>query len=188
MSTIQPLPSSATTSFDATSPVVDAGDLGAEIAALAIRTGDAERSTAHAQRNLDEAAQSRADDAQVQAMHDEASSMRTQAWVSGAVGVAGACVAAGCATTGVSSTWGVVGSDVSSASGKMVDGLFGAAQHDEEASAAQDKAAADRAASDAKNASDAANDAGATVQAALDFARGYVVTEAQTQSAALHRA
>jgi hypothetical protein len=79
-------------------------------------------------------------------------------------------------------------SDLTTAGGKLTDGLFGASQHDDEASAAQDKAAADRYASDAKDASDAANSADATVSNALDFARSYVATEAQTQAAALHRA
>ena|ERR1019366_3313444 len=189
MSSIQSVQSSAV-SYDATSPVIDGGDLGAEMAALEIKNGDAERSMEHTQRSLDEAAQRQADAAQVQSMHDEASSMRTGAWLNGAIGVAaaGASVFIPAAATGGPSTGGMAASDLTTAGGKLTDGLFGASQHDDEASAAQDKAAADRYASDAKDASDAANSADATVSNALDFARSYVATEAQTQAAALHRA
>jgi hypothetical protein len=189
MSSIQSVQSSAT-AYDATSPVIDGGDLGAEMAALEIRNGDAERSMEHTQRSIDEAAQQAADAAQVQSMHDEASSMRTGAWVSGAIGIAaaGASVLIPAAATGGPSTWGMAASDLGTAGGKLTDGLFSAAEHGDEANAAQDKAASDRYASDAKDASDAASGADATVSNALDFARSYVATEAQTQAAALHRA
>jgi hypothetical protein len=189
MSAIQPLQSSATT-FDVASPFVDGGDLGAEIAALAIQNGNTQRATAHAQRAIDEADQERADAAQVQAIHSEASSMRAQAWVDGGIGVAAAFGDAFIprAPTGGPSGWGAASTDLTAAATKMVDGFFAAAQHDDEADAASDKAAADRFANDAKDASDAANDATATINTALDFARSYVATEAQTQAAALHRA
>jgi hypothetical protein len=189
MSSIQSVQSSAAP-YDATSPVMDGGDLGAELAELEIKNGDAERSIDHTQRSVDEAAQQAADAAQVQNMHDEASSMVVGAWVNGAIGVAaaGASVLVPPAATGGPSTWGMAASDLGTAGGKLTDGLFGAAEHRDEADAAQDKAASDRYASDAKDAADAATSADATVSTALDFARSYVATEAQTQAAALHRA
>jgi len=123
-------------------------------------------------------------------MHDEASSMVAGAWLNGAIGVAaaGASVLIPAAATGGPSTWGMAASDLGTAGGKATDGLFGAAEHRDEADAAQDKAASDRYAKDAKDAADAASSADATVSSALDFARSYVATEAQTQAAALHRA
>jgi hypothetical protein len=189
MSSIQSVQSSAAP-YDATSPVMDGGDLGAELAELEIKNGDAERSIDHTQRSVDEAAQQAADAAQVQSMHDEASSMVVGAWVNGVIGVAaaGATVLIPPAATGGPSTWGMAASDLGTAGGKLADGLFGAAEHRDEADAAQDKAASDRYASDAKDAADAATSADATVSTALDFARSYVATEAQTQAAALHRA
>jgi hypothetical protein len=207
MSSIQALQSSTTT-FDPSDPddpmsaTVDAGDIGAEVAALAIKNGNSERTSAHEQRGLDEAEQQNADNEQVQDMRDEASSMRTQAWVDGGIGLVGAAasvvvpmVAAGPAATGAAAStgataadWGAASTAGTTAAGKMVDGFFSAAQHGDEANAAQDKAAADRFASDASDAATAAGDANATVSNALDFARSYVTTEASTQAAALHRA
>jgi hypothetical protein len=171
-------------------PLVDSGDLGAELAAVEIQTGDTERSAEHAQRSLDEVAEEQADEAQVQQMHDEASSMRTEAWVNGGIGVVEAVAGFGFqpSPTGTPTTWGAASTAVTTGAEKLADGLFSASQHDDEANAAGDKAAADRYASDAKDASDAANDATSFVSNALDFARSYVATEAQTQAAALHRA
>ena len=58
------------------SSLVCDGDPGEEMAALAVENGEAERTAAHQERETEEAAQTQADAAQVQAMHDEACSLR----------------------------------------------------------------------------------------------------------------
>jgi hypothetical protein len=206
MSAIPAIPSTAPT-YD-TSPAPDlpplaGGDIGAEVAALNVEVGNSERTNAHDQREADEANQQTADNQQVQALHDEASSIRTQAWIDGAIGVAEACatVAIGVSAANAASTAGGAANAASgynSATGastaiftgvnKVFDGLCGAGQKDDEANAAADKAAADRYAADAQDASQDATDADSFVNASLDFVRGYEATVAATQTAALHRA
>lgn len=180
----------AATLLDAPTGVLDGGDMGAEMAALAVKNGEAERATAHDERSVQEAAAERADDEQVQAMRSEASSMRSEGWFDATVGVASACVAIGFAPAqgATESADAIAGAHVIDGAGKLGDGFFKAGQHDNEADAARDKAAADRAESAARDVADAATDANASISAALDFDRTYVSLEAQTQSAALHRA
>jgi hypothetical protein len=195
MSAIPAIPPT-TASYDPTidsDPIV-CGDLGEEVAALDIELGNSERTEAHDQRSVDEVAQENDDNQQVQEIHDEASSLRTQAWVDGAIGVgeAGASVAIGLSYGSQASpaAAGVQGGSTALFTGanKVVDGLFGASQKDDEANAAADKASADRFQADAQDASQDATDAGGFVNAALDFARTYEATVASTQAAALHRA
>jgi hypothetical protein len=154
------------------------GDLGAEVAALSIQNGQDERTTAHIERDNEEAAEAAADAAQVQAMHDEASSLRTQGWVDGAMAVGTAvlkayCPAAGAAADGCT---------------KVADGALSAAQKDHEAEATGSKAASDQAQTAVKDADETATSATSTINAALDFYRGYAAAESAAQQAALHRA
>jgi len=156
--------------------LVVSGDPGAEIAVLALRTGVAERHATRAMRDAEEAVAEHEADAQVQAMHDKASSMRTQAWFDAGMTVAeqavGAKSTAGCAL---------------SAGQKLGDGMFAAGQQDDDASARAHEAAADHANRAAKSAEDALADANDCIKAALQFYGEYVSTRAQTLIAALHR-
>jgi hypothetical protein len=154
------------------------GDLGAEIAALAVQNGDAERTTSHAARDAEEQAEAQHDAAEVQAMRDEASSMRMEGVFDAATAVGTGCVKAECPSAAF----------VCEAYGKLGDGVWHAAQHTDEANAAGQRAAADQAKSAAQNQGEAAADADAYVKAAFDFYREYTSTAAQTQSAAIHRA
>jgi hypothetical protein len=176
-------------------------DPGEMIATLAIESGEAERTAAHQQRGAEEAAEAQAEAAQVQAMHDEASSLRAQGIFDAATAVAGAVIGVSCASASAgqeacscqatgdkASPWGIVGGHLSDGVEKLGDGFWKASQHDDEASAAADKASADQHADAAKDASDAVADANAGIGAALDFDRNYTSMEAQTQLAALHRA
>ncbi len=158
--------------------IATSGDFGAEIASLAVQDGDAEVTTEQEARDLGEQAQARADAAQVQAMHDEATSMRAEGVFDAVTAVGTGCLKAYCPGA----------SFVAEAAGKVGDGLWHAAQHDDEAAAAAQKASSDQAKSAAQDDAEAASDAKAYVKAGLDFYREYVSTEAQTQSAALHRA
>jgi hypothetical protein len=185
--------------LETASSLVCDGDPGEEMAALMVENGEAERTAAHQERETEEAAQQQADAAQVQAMHDEASSLRGQGVFDAATAVVGACIDVACpvATAGAGATSaasagavteGLVARHATDGVEKLGDGLWKAAQHDDEANAAADKASADQHASAAKDASDAASDANATLAAALDFDRNYTSIEAQTQLATLHRA
>jgi hypothetical protein len=153
-------------------------DLGGQVAALAIENGDAERTTAHVERDAEEHAEAAADAAQVQAMHDEASKMRTQGWFDGGMAVGTAVLRAYCPAA----------SAVTEGGTKIGDACFQASQHDDEATAAAQKAASDQAQTAVKDASDTVTDADANISTALDFYRTYTATEAATQQAALHHA
>jgi len=162
------------------------GDPGEEMAALAVETGEAERTNAHQEREAEEAAEAQANAATVQAMHDEASSMRAQGFFDAATSVAGAVVAVACPTS--AATAGQVAGHLVDGGGKLGDGFFHAAQHDDEASAAANKASATQDEDAAKDAAERAADANATISAAVEFDRSYTGVEAQAQLAALHRA
>jgi hypothetical protein len=165
-------------SDDAPIGTSSSGDLGAEVASLAVEDGETERTTSHEERDAEEQAMAQHDAAQVGAMRDEASSMRTEGLFDAAAGVGEACVKVACPDA----------VPIADGLAKLGDGVWHAAQHDDEATAAAQKAAADQAQSAAQNDAEAGNDASDYVKAALDFYRGYVATEGQTQSAALHRA
>jgi hypothetical protein len=170
--------------------IVCDGDPGEEMAALAVENGENERTTAHLDRQAQEQAETQADNAQVQAMRDEASSLRAQGVFDAATSVVGACLAVACppAASGAPSVGGLVGGHLSDGVEKLGDGLYKAGQHDDEASAAAAKASADQHSNAAKDASDSVSDADATISTALDFDRNCTSTESQTQLAALHRA
>ncbi len=193
MEAIQSAQSGAATSpggYVDTSSLVCNGDPGEEMAVIAVENGEAERTVAHQERNVEEAEAAQADAAQVQAMHDEASSLRAQGWFDAGTAVVGACIAVACppAASGAPTVQGLVTGHLSDGVEKLGDGYWKAAQHDDEARATADKATATQHENAAKDAADAAGDANANVGAALDFDRNYTSTEAQTQLAALHRA
>jgi hypothetical protein len=154
------------------------GDLGAAIAALAVENGTAERSTSHEARDVEEQAEAQADAAQVKSMRDEASSMRLEGAFDAVTTIGTAYIKAYCPPVGF----------LGEAGEKLGDGVFHATQHSHEADAAAHRAEADQAKSAADKNTDAAGDADAYVKAAFDFYREYSSTEAQTQSAALHKA
>jgi hypothetical protein len=173
-------------SLDASDAALCSGDPGELMAALDVENGEAERTTAHQERDAEEAAETAADAAQLQAMHDEASSLRAQGVFDASTAVVGACLAVACppAASGAATVGGLVAGHLSDGVEKLGDGFWKAAQHDDEARATAAKQHADA----ARNATDAANDANANLGAALDFDRNYTSIEAQTQLAALHRA
>jgi hypothetical protein len=184
--TTYPAPSSSDGAAGATpssllpDPIVtllSSGDIGAEVAARAGKSGMSERALAREQR---QAALARADSQtaqEIQAIHSEASSLRIQAWVD-----AGA--ALGAKFVGKDSKGGAL----ILAGKSLADGYFAAGQKDDEANAK----AAEAASTDAKG---AANDAHETVsgandfiKAAIDFYQEYASTRAQTLLVAAHRA
>jgi hypothetical protein len=155
----------------------ESGDPGAQIAALAIQTGSSQRRVARDIRDTEEANEAREEAAQVKAIHDKATSMRTQASFDGVM----VCAEQASGGDKETATWfkGIQ---------TVGDGLFKADQTDHDADAVAHASAAEHYKLGARNADDCKKDAGDYIKAALDFYREYVSTQAQTQSAALHRA
>ena len=187
----------------ATTPIFCTGDPGAEMAALAIENGEAERTSAHQERDVEEAAETQANAAEVQKMHDEASSMRAAGVFDAVTAVVGAAVTVACpiafaadpaapAATAMQSQ--ASAARAGAAAGGLFDGLaklgdsrYQGSQHDDEASAAADRASAGQRGDAVSDANDTASAADATISSALDFERNYSAVEGQIQLAALHR-
>lgn len=157
--------------------LMSSGDVGAEIAALAVENGMGERSLAREERQAAEARAQSQEAQEVHAIHAEASSLRVQAWVD-----AGTMVAAEVA--GKDSA----GAALGTAAKTLVDDYFAAGQKDDEANAK----ACEAASTDAKAAADDAHEtlAGANdyIKSALDFYQEYATTRAQTLAVAAQRA
>jgi hypothetical protein len=74
------------------SPMLLGADIGAEIAALAVKTGETQRDIETRAAETEDTVEDRAEQAEVSTMHDEASTMRAGAWTSGLLQVgAGVC-------------------------------------------------------------------------------------------------
>jgi hypothetical protein len=160
-------------------PVVPvAADMGADLAFLEVQAGQIQRSEATDDRNAEEKLADSEADQEVNALRSEASSMGSQAIVDGALAVVDA------GGGGKSTPFGAVVSGVKGAT----DGLFGAAEKNDEANAKGFEAAAGAAQSGVQGAHDAVTDAEQLVQAALEFYKEYASTQAQTDLAALGRA
>lgn len=166
-----------------------ASDPTTEVAALAIQNGEAEKTTAHEERDAEEAAEAQANAAAVQAMHDEASSVRKQGFFDAGTAVAGAVIGAACPpVAGKEALSHIVLTHASDGVEKLGDGFWKGGQHDDEARATAAKAGAAAHADAVKDASDASADASAAIGTALDFSRSVTSIESETQLAALHRA
>ncbi|MGH7438644.1 MAG: hypothetical protein ACRENE_23390 [Polyangiaceae bacterium] len=152
-------------------------DLGGAIASLGVQSGEVERDTAAAARRADEALAEAQSHAQVDALRSEAGSMRDGALFDGAMAFLQA--TAGGKSSGVGAVLcGVKGTG---------DGLYGAAEKDDEASAKGFEAAASAAQNAAEGAHDAISSADQLVQSSLDLYKEYVATEGQTANAAAGR-
>jgi len=173
------------------------GDMGADIAALAVKSGQVERELDTKATETEDTIQDEADQAQVATMHDEATTMRSGAWESGLMQVgAGACEigAAGFSSAKAGAPPPkIVGilkgfADGLNGGGTIAGGLSKAAATDTEALATAQKAIADSAQRSGQTARDAQKADSDFVQAAIDFYREYQSTKAQAQAAALHGA
>lgn len=181
--------------------LLSSGDLGAEMAALAVKEGTNERTFETHARDAYEEIEAREDDEEVASMRQKAVDIRTDAMKEGFGMMAGGAfdIASGVTTANVGATQASLqrASGEGAAlrgGGEVVRGIATtwaagdkAAQATDDANAAQHKARADVAKDAAEDLHDAAKDAGDYVKAALDFYRDYVSTEAQTQGAALHK-
>ena len=166
-----------------------ASDPTTEVAALAIQNGEAEKTIAHQERDVEEAAEAQANAAEVQAMHDEASNVRKQGLFDAATAVAGAVIGVACPPAAGKETLShFVLTHAADGAQKLGDGFWKGGQNDDEARAAAARASAAAHADAVKDASDASSDASAAIGTALDFSRSATSIESETQLAALHRA
>jgi hypothetical protein len=183
-----------------TAMVASSGDVGAEIAAMAVQTGETECQTDDQARAADEAQQDREEASEVQAMRDEAGKIRESAIWTGASGAfqgagefGGGAVALNDGTEAgraQSESWAAMfkgGGTAGSALTKVGAGMADGDKASLEADAAAHKAAADHAATAAGDMRDASSRANDAITQALSFYREYVSTQGQTWNAALHR-
>lgn len=183
-----------------TALVTSSGDVGAEIAAMAVNTGETERQTDDQARAADEAQQDREEEREVQDMRDEAGKIRESAIWTGASGVlqgageiGGGAMASNDGTEAErarSESWAAMfkgGGAAASAVPKVGAGMADGDKASLEADAAAHKAAADHAASAAGDLRDASSRANDAITQALNFYREYVSTQGQTWNAAVHR-
>jgi len=170
--------------------LTSSGDIGAEMAALAVQSGQEQKDVARASRDADEAAEEHEEDQEVQAMRQKADDIRSEALLDG-IGTAAegiGMIGAGFSSTPqVGERW-QGGGKLVAAGMHIGGGDKGAHEAADDATAAQHAAAADHAKSAAEDMHDAARDASDYVKTAVEFYRDYVSTEAETRAAALHRA
>jgi hypothetical protein len=179
-------------------PVVLGGDVAAEIAALAVQTGESQRDIDSKAAETEDNIQDNAAQAEVATMHDEASTMRAGAWEGGLLQIgAGACsIASAGASIGAkpgsdAAGWaaGLNGTSQSLMGGATIaGGLSKAAGTDSQALATAQKALSDSAQRAGLAARDGQKNATDFVQSALDFYRQYETAKAEAQAAALHGA
>jgi hypothetical protein len=166
------------------------GDPGAEIAALAVKTGETQQSTAQAARDADEQLETTEDSAEVEAMRKKADEIRTAGWADG-IGMfaegAGAVAGASTSTPQASAVWKGLGTGVH-ASLSVGSSYTKAAEADRDADAAAHRTSADQARRAADDMHDAKKAGGDLVSAACDFYKEYTSAKDQANSAALHRA
>lgn len=201
LSDVQPPPGSCLRSsslLPEPSGVLLGADMGAEIAALAVKSGQTQEDISTRAAEIQDSIEDRAQQAEVQTMHDEASTLRAGAWESGLLQIgAGACsIASAGESIGAlqgSKAAGIAGmlkgaSQGLDGGGTLAGGLSKAVATDCEALATVSKALGDAAERSGAAARDGQKNASDFIQSAIDFYREYQSTRAQAEAAALHAA
>jgi hypothetical protein len=189
----------ATSLLPEPSPALMLGaDMGAEIAALAVKSGQTQRDIDTKATETQDSIADRAAAASVNTMHDEASTMRAGAWESGllqigagafSIASAGESIGAQPGTEAAGIAGGLKGiSEGLSGGSTLAGGLNKAAETDSEALATASKALSDAAQRSGAALRDGQKGASDFIQSAIDFYREYQSTKAEAQAAALHRA
>jgi hypothetical protein len=189
--------------FSPVGPQAFAGDLCAEVAALAVQSGEDSRAVEDQIQQTDEAIASGEAADEVSALRKKADDLMTQGIVDGCATMGeGALQAAsaGCsfAASGASATsaarlgaegaWYKSGATGLDGSIKLVDGAFGQAEANADAAAKQAEQNADRANQSARDAHDAASAQQSTVEKTLDFYEQCAQAQASTAQAILRPA
>jgi hypothetical protein len=186
---------SATSPVDVTGsilpdPLAMSGDPGAELAALAVQSGEEQQTVAQAGRDTEEKIEVAEDNQQVADMQKKATDIRTAGIVTGAgMAAEGGCTLAGAFSQTDKMRQIVTGGGKVANGGATIGGAFAnAAAANEDANAAAAKSASDQAKGAADDLHDAKKAGGDFISAALDFYREYTSAQASASSAALHRA
>jgi hypothetical protein len=180
------------------------GDIGAEIAAFGVMTGQTEQQTARRERGALEALQEQRENAEVQAMRDKAGNILAQSIAEGAGSIAQGGMTLCSATASAQDVMGSngqrdlgrvggltgdqwkAGGLVIGGTGQLVGGAYQAGAASDDANAAAAHAEAAHLASSAQDLSDAIHNATSFVRSALDFYSEYVSTQAQIRNATIH--
>jgi hypothetical protein len=171
------------------------GDAGAELAALAVKSGQNDRKVTQALRDNYETMEANQDRMEVDAMRKKAEDIRTGGVVEGlgtmAEGGLGIAMAPCTSTNGSLTAAGngfKAGATVVHGGTAIVTALYKANEAGDDADAAMHRAAADQAKSAAEDMHDAKKSAGEDISAAIDFFREYSSAKASERNAALRRA
>jgi hypothetical protein len=155
------------------------GDMNAELAALAVASGEAQRIDCQHERDALESLQESEENQEISAMRKKADDAFAQSVCEGAGTIASA--------GGSSGFWGACGT-AAAGTAKIVGAGYAGAGATDDANAAQHRAAAANFGRSSSDVQQAVNAAGEFVNAATDFYRQSAATEAAARSAALHRA
>jgi len=184
-------------------PLVANGDPGAMLAALTTQNAHDQAEVARKQREQADDAQTNAEAAEVQDLHDKASLQRTQGIVDGALQIVGGALEFGSGmekASEVTDTGAAKASDerwetrlgagatACKAGQSAVDGLFQGAITDKDADEKMHEASADTYKRIADDAQDDEKDAKDVMSKAIDFYKEYVEAKHQTTMAAIQRA
>jgi hypothetical protein len=155
------------------------GDVNAEFAALVVASGQAQRFCCERERDALESFQESEEDREISAMRKKADDAFAQSVCEGVGTIASA--------GGSSGFWGACGT-AGAGTAKIVAAGYAGAGATDDANAAQHRAAAENSGRISNDMQQAAKDATEFVNAAADFYRQSIATEAAARTAALHRA
>jgi hypothetical protein len=185
-----------TATSSATAPLPDpvvalatSGDVGAELAALAVQSGEAQRRTAQDIRDSLEDYLDSQQNQQIEAMRAKARDAFGNAFVEG-LGIAangGFDMTAAFSCDADKSKW-TAGGTLAQGCAKMGSAFFAQNMANDDADATGHANAADHARRTIDDMNDACKGADGYVNAAIEFYREYVSAQGQTMNAALHRA
>jgi hypothetical protein len=170
------------------------GDMGAEIAALAVQQGTAQQNIDNQAIGEQDSVEDQAEQAEVQTMHEQATETRNGAIASGALQIGGGLCSMGAGGLGMSSLKNAAslstmmkgGSEAFVGGGTIAGGLGQAAATDSAALAAAQKSAGDAANRAGQTDRSAQKSASDFVESAIEFYREYETAKAQAAAAALH--
>jgi hypothetical protein len=193
--TPSPTSTTATPSLlpDPATALISSGDMGAQIAALAVQTGETERTEGHQERQTEELRAEQELDKEVQAIHEQASLTLVQGWTDATLAVATGVAGAASGTPAVGSggaggtASGVTSGSVIAASKSLVDASFGAGQKNLQANQTAAAGAVANANAAAQDAHDTISDASDGIKAALSFYQEYEQARGQTSLIAAQR-
>jgi hypothetical protein len=165
------------------------GDVGAEIAALAVQSGDAQRRTAQDIRDALEQYVDSQENHQIEAMRAKARDAFANSFIEGAgMAANGAFGCVGASKDQATKSEWAGGGMLAQGGAKIGSAFFAQSMANDDADATSHSSSADRAKRSIQDASDAFKGAGDYVNAAIEFYREYVSAQGQTMNAALHRA